>query len=107
MSDSPPDPTDFHARAWETVGRAMTRMETDEVRYELDDRFHEAIDAIDEDELTAEDINALRSQLDWAREFVEEFLTPLVDDAERWDEDHRPNWEWWFRSHFEDEEADE
>lgn len=84
------------AEAWDRIGRTMTRMDVDELRYELDDALYEIVEAIDEDDLDEADLNAARKQLAWAREYIEMYLVPLVDGAEEWDNEFDPCWEPWF-----------
>lgn len=67
------------AEAWDRAGRAVTVMEVRKWAIDSEDEFNNVIAAIEEDDLTAEDVIALQMQLAGAICRVESFLVPLVE----------------------------
>ena len=79
--------------AWTYVGRELLHSELAERRYAVSDAFQDAEDALavieDEEyvgELEAEDIRAMRRELNHARRIVEEYAARVADDVEPWGE---------------------
>ena len=84
---TPPDPEN-HDREdpWETVGRSLLTRELGNRRAELEDAFYDAAEALRTgEEITREDVLALRVALNKARTRVEEDLAPVAG-VEPWGE---------------------
>lgn len=87
---SPPDDFD-PAEAWEHFGRRAVLMQVHEQQARVDERFHDAREALEADAFGPEELAALRQALARALSLAEHELAPLAG-REPWDDvdEHLP-----------------
>lgn len=78
---------DRRSSAWSDAGHTIAWLFADRYRWELNEALHDVIEPLNNGEaIDADDVRTARRRLDETQQLLEDWLVPMVDDVESWED---------------------